>query len=132
MASTTPMQRTLKVLKEQDMPYWKVEHWNPFTKQRQDMFHIIDVIALDRTKIVEGVKVYGKGIIGIQVCGTDFASHWRKIIEEHRKEAFDWLSTPGAILEIWSWRKLKKVRGKKATYWTPRIVQITLSDLDEI
>ncbi len=114
------MQRTLEALKNQGFPFWKVEHWNPWSKQRQDMFHIIDVIALDHTR----------GVIGIQVCGSDFAAHWRKITEERKEETLNWLKTPGAILEIWAWRKLLKKRGGKATYWSPRIVVITLDDLE--
>jgi len=33
------------------------------------------------------------------------------------------------VLEIWSWRKLKRKRGGIAKVWRPKIVEITLKDL---
>lgn len=41
----------------------------------------------------------------------------------------DWLSTPGTVLELWAWRKVKAKRGGKAMVWRPRIVEVTLKDV---
>ena len=110
---TSPMERTLKVIKAQDLPYWKVEYWNAFSRRRVDLFNIIDVIVLDN------------GIVGIQVCGSDISSHKLKIMDTEKNATFNWLSN-GGRLEVWGWRKLVKKRGKKAKKWTPRIIDVML------
>ena len=113
------VQRTLKELRKKGMPCAVVEKWNHHTKCRQDLFGIIDVIALDHTT----------GVLGIQVCGADFRSHIRKITIEKAEETRDWLLTPGSRLEVWGWRKLKLKRGGKALRWKCRVQEITLSDI---
>ena len=110
----TPMQRTLEVIKKDGLKYWIVEHWNQYSRKRQDLFNIIDVLVLDG------------GMVGFQVCGSDMASHKKKILEDEKENTFAWLSQPGARLEVWGWRKLKKKRGMKATEWRPRIADILI------
>ena len=110
---TSPMVRTLKVIKEQELPYWKVEYWNNFARRRIDLFNIIDVLVLD------------SGIVGIQVCGSDLSSHKQKIMVGEKTATFNWLSN-GARLEVWAWRKLLKKRGGKAKKWVPRIIDVFL------
>ncbi len=109
----SPMQRTLTEIKKNGLKYWKVETWQPWVKRRVDLFNIIDVLVLDA------------GIIGVQVCGNDFAAHKHKILEQEKENTFAWLSA-GGLLEVWGWRKLQKVRGKKATYWSPRIADVLI------
>lgn len=118
----TPTQRTIRELKNNGRKCGIVEKWNAFAGPhgiRQDLFGIIDIIALDPER----------GVIGVQCCGNSFAAHYKKITEERAQETMDWLQTPGTVLEIWSWRKVKKHRGGKAVVWRPRIVEITLGDL---
>ena len=110
----SPMERTKKRLKDEGVLHWIVEHFNPWSKTRQDLFHIIDLLALDN------------GVVGIQVCGSDWMPHVRKMTEEHAAYTVAWLSQPGARLELWGWRRLKKKRGGKAMVWTPRIADILL------
>lgn len=87
---------------------------------RQDLFGIIDVIALDPET----------GVVGIQCCaGSGFSAHKKKICEENAQATKDWLETPGTSLEIWAWRKVKKVRGGKAMIWQPRIETISLENI---
>jgi len=120
--STSATQRTLRELKNQGRVCGIVEKWNAFAGPhgiRQDLFGIIDIIALDPER----------GVVGVQCCSGGFASHYKKITEERAQETIDWLQTPGAVLEIWSWRKLKLKRGGKAMRWKPKIVEITLKDL---
>lgn len=120
--STSPTQRTIRELKNNGRVCAVVEKWNPYVGThgiRQDLFGIIDVLALDPER----------GVVGVQCCGSSFAAHYRKITEERYQETLDWLQTPGTVLEIWAWRKLKKKRGGKAMVWRPKIVEITLDDL---
>ncbi len=129
----TPTQRTLRALREQGRVCAIVEKWNSrgtsTTKKgeirygvRQDLFGILDIIALDPER----------GVVGVQSTGMDFGGHDKKLTEEKVQECIDWLSTPGTALELWGWRKLVKKRGGKAKVWTPRIKIYTLADFIEI
>jgi len=118
----TPTQRTMRELRNQGRVCAIVEKWNQFVGPhgiRQDLFGIIDILALDPER----------GVVGIQACGSDFAAHMRKITDERHQETHDWLSTPGTSLELWGWRKVKLKRGGKAMRWKPRVREITLNDL---
>ena len=111
----TTIQRTTQVLRKQGKLYAIVQHWNPHAKVRQDLLRIIDVLVLD-----------GKKLRGIQCCGSDLQPHIRKITQEYREQARQWLMAAGTTLEIWSWRKLKKKRGGKARVWKLKVVKIKL------
>jgi hypothetical protein len=129
----SPTQRTLRALKEQGRVSAIVEKWNPYAGPpkdvagnklgrvgiRQDLFGIIDVLALDPSR----------GVVGIQSTGQDFSGHLKKLLVERNQECRDWLSTPGTVLELWGWRKVKLKRGGVAERWAPRIREITLADL---
>jgi len=98
-----------------------VERWNQFAGPhgvRQDLFGIIDIIALDPER----------GVVGIQSCGESFAAHERKILDERTQSSIDWLSTPGTRFELWGWRKVKLKRGGTAMRWMPRVREFTLAD----
>jgi len=114
---TTSMQRTLSELKKYNISYWIVENYNYFSKQRVDMFHIFDVLALDC------------GFVGIQVCGLDIKPHKEKIMVEYAENTTIWLQNGGRI-EVWAWRKIKKRKknGKKGNQaiWVPRIFDVLL------
>lgn len=129
---SSPTQRTLKLLKEKGYKAAIVERWLQYAGsfgKRQDMFGIIDVLAItpDIT-------------LGIQCCSGSAVGHYQKITKEKNQEAYDWLSNPGRSLEIWAWRKLKKKlkkpkKGKKkkkakAFTWQPKIIKITLENLE--
>jgi len=115
-------QRTIRELRNNGRVCAIVEKWNPHVGVcgiRQDLFGIIDVLALDPER----------GVVGVQCCSGGFAAHWRKITEEMAQEAVDWLRTPGTVLELWSWRKVKAKRGGKAMVWRPKIQEIKLEDI---
>ena len=122
MAGLSPTQRTLRALRQRGLIAAIVEKFNshigPFG-QRQDLFGIIDILALCPQT----------GVIGIQSCGQSFSEHRRKILEQRRQETIDWLSTPSTSFELWAWRRVKLHRGSKSIRWRPRVAQITL-DLD--
>jgi len=125
MAGLSPTQRTIAYLKDQGLICGQVERWIPNPKLpgggiRKDLFGFIDIISISPAD----------GIIGIQSCGSDFSGHYKKITEEKAEEVAAWLEA-GAKLQLIGWRKLKKVRGGKQMVWSPRIVEITLQDLNQ-
>lgn len=120
----TPTQRTLRALRDRGLVAAIVEKWNAYAGPhgiRQDLFGIIDVLALDPAL----------GVIGVQSCGQDFSGHRTKILEERYQETLDWLRTPGTSLELWGWRKVKVKRGGTAMRWSPRVAHFTV-DGDQI
>lgn len=122
MSGISPTQRTLRELKERGRKCGIVERFNAHVGPhgiRQDLFGIIDIIALDAEL----------GVVGVQSTGSDFAGHYRKLTEEMVESTKDWLETPGTALELWGWRKVKVKRGGKAMTWQPRIQSITLADI---
>lgn len=125
MSGLSPTQRTLRALREQGRVCAIVEKFNAFAGPhgiRQDLFGIIDVLALDPQR----------GVIGVQSCGQAFSDHERKLLDERAEECINWLSTPGTALELWGWRKVKLRRGGKAMRWQPRIREFTLNDFGVI
>jgi hypothetical protein len=105
-----------------------VERWVPNPKLpggglRMDLFNVVDLIGI-------GVD----GVIGVQSCGSDFAAHKRKITEEYAQDTRDWLLAPGTKFWLIGWtkkkRRLQDGSWSTALYWTPRVEEITLDDLD--
>ena len=141
MAKTRPTQRTLKALKDDGRICAIVEKWVPMHQKREegsgpggpgaggswaerpmgfrkDLFGFIDIIALDPEK----------GIVGIQSCGQAFSEHALTILNSDATEnVIEWLKAGGKV-ELWSWRKVKLVRGGKAERWMPRVRTFTLAD----
>ena len=108
------MIRSLEKIKEYGWLYDIVEQpYNRYTKKKKDLFGFGDILCLD-----------GKRTVIIQATGADLSSHRYKILEN--MFVIPWLEADGNELEIWSWRKLKKVRGKKATYWNLKITDVLL------
>ena len=125
MAKISRVERTMKIIKAEVDLAVVVERWNPHVRRadggrgiRQDLLGIIDILAL----------THFKPLRAIQVCGTDYQSHWVKIVQQKRLQAHLWLSS-GATLEIWAWRKLKVKRGGKICRWEPRVVPVRIEDL---
>ena len=123
MASKSNTQRTLTALKNDPnvLRSWIVEKWqrtaNPMPSgirgARLDMFGIIDIVSLDRSK----------GVRGIQSTGSDFYGHRTALLTDPDKRAacMDWLSMPGTTLELWGWRK-------KKNRWAVKTQNFTLMD----
>lgn len=108
----SPTQRTLKKLRDDGWPLVQVvEHWNQYARIRQDLFGIIDVLA-----------VGPKGTLAVQTTsGSGVSSRIRKMEESG---VVPILNDAGWTVICHGWRKLKKVRGKKATYWDCRVVEV--------
>lgn len=110
--------RTKKVFSDLGIPLENAQQWiqfgndDPRRKEfningfRKDLFGFIDLIALPAGKIV-----------AIQVCGSDYASHDRTIL--NNKYAKIWIMNGG--IELWGWRKVVKKRGGRLKIWKPRI-----------
>lgn len=111
---TSPTQRTLALLRSQGWRHVQVvEKFNRFAGVRQDLFGIIDILA-----IAPG------HILGVQATSRDHVSHrLEKILES--PAAPDWLDA-GGMLVIHGWSK-KGPRGKRKL-WTVYERVITKSD----
>ena len=123
----TPTQRTMKALRDRGQEAGIVERFNPWAGKhgiRQDLFGIIDIIALDPLR----------GVIGVQSTGIAFSAHMKDFTEDPAKRAacISWLSTPGCSLELWGWRKVqKRLTGggySKVKVYEPRVHVFTLDD----
>jgi len=99
----TNTQRTLKYLKEQGYTCGMVEKWNPHVKIRQDLFGIIDIIAMQR-----GI------LIGVQSCaGSGHAAHRNKIYASPHYEI--WRTCAPLWLISWT---------KKNNRWQMRLEEL--------
>ena len=114
---TTHTERTYKYLKDLGLEWGstfdKAEHWNQWSKTRKDLFNTIDIVVLYN------------GIIGLQVCGSDWQEHIRKI--EENESTKHWLNQGGRLV-LMGWRQLKVKRGGKAMKWTPRFAEFFIID----
>lgn len=91
---SSPTQRTLAELKKRGYPLVQVvERWNSFARVRQDLFGIIDVVAVTN----EG------DTIGIQATSRSNMSARIKKIAEH--ESTPKLRQAGWWLWVWGWDK---------------------------
>lgn len=122
-------QRTLRALRSQGRIVAVTEKWNAFAGPprrngtgrvgvRQDLFGFVDVLAL----------CPGRGFVGVQSCSQSHGTHLKKIREQCFEAAEAWLAC-GGVIELWTWRKVKVIRGGKAVRWEPRIEEITLETL---
>lgn len=94
MASTSPTQLSLLEARARGWTAAVTEHWNPHAKIRQDLFGVIDILAL------------GPGqIIGIQATSDSHVAERVKKIEAHANTPA--LLASGITLLVWGWKKTK-------------------------
>ena len=95
------------------------ESMNPHSGHKKDLFGIIDLVAIEPTLTR-----------GIQVCGSDWQPHIRKLQDEGMVACTRWLASPYRTLELWGWRKVAMINkdGKKQSrqIWMPKLQLITL------
>ena len=104
----SPTARTLKRLRDSgDYPLVTiVERWNAFAKIRQDLFGIIDILAID-----------GKGnTVGLQV--TSYSNISARVKKMEDSEAISHLRDANWKLVVEGWHK-------KDNRWVSRIVDIS-------
>lgn len=103
---SSPTQRTLAHLRKAGYPLVQVvERWNPYARVRQDLFGIIDVVAV------------GADIVGVQATSSsNVAARVRKLTES---EALPILRQAGIRVLVHGWRKAANGR------WTVREVDVS-------
>jgi|TARA_B110000263_G_scaffold173151_1_gene151040 hypothetical protein len=100
--AVSPTQRTLKRLRESgEYPLVQVvERWNAFAKIRQDLFGIIDILAIDTKGNTVGLQVTSYSNISARIKkmeNSDAISHlrdanWQLIVEGWHKKDNKWVS----------------------------------------
>lgn len=95
----SPTQQALKIIKQLNLQYAIVEHWNHHAQIRQDLFGIFDLLVL----------IPNKYAVGIQV--TTFSNRSaRQTKMKHSLYLANWLST-GNKAHLWTYRETKKETG---------------------
>src|SRR5207302_11145166 len=102
---SSPTQRTLKHLRAVGYPLVeRVERWNSHARVRQDLFGVVDVLAV------------GPDVLGVQVTsGSNVAARVRKLTDS---PALPVLRKAGVRVLVHGWRK---VRGR----WRLREVDLS-------
>lgn len=112
------------------------EHYNAFTKRRNDLMGFCDILCLgqdtndatvvntDFGRLAFLSKGNNKAIAVQTTSGSNTSARVKKIMAEPRAEL--WLRA-GNMIEVHGWRKAGP-RGKRKT-WQCRIEKITLEDL---
>lgn len=120
---TSPTQRSLAHCRMMEMTAQVVEHWNPWSRTRKDLFGVIDIVACrPATGLNDGQ------ILGIQACaGGSMSARMKKSLAEPKLRA--WLLAGGEF-EVWGWKKLLVARGKKKRAWVVERRPVTFADLD--
>lgn len=109
--AASPTARTLKWLKREGYLACVVERYNHYTRRRNDLFGIIDVLA-----IREGET------LGVQA--TSVANQAARINKlRSAAETTIWLAA-GNRLQVHGWSKRKVKRGGKAFKWDVTITEL--------
>lgn len=92
--SLTPTQLSLRHLRDQGWPLVEVvERWNPHARIRQDLFGIIDVLAVGPA-----------GVLAVQTTShSNVASRIRKIAEHPNVAA---IRDAGIAIHVHGWKKV--------------------------
>lgn len=110
--SASPTSRSLEECRKRGWPVQVVERWNQYARKKQDLFGVIDIVAITPV-----------GILGIQATsGSNHASRVSKVLEESR--AIAWVKA-GGLLQVWSWSK-RREPGKKREQWTLRAEELVV------
>lgn len=106
MSGRSPTESTLLALRREGWPLVQVvEHWNSHARVRNDLFGIIDVLAVNDDGDVLAVQA---------TSYTNVSARCRKITAS---PALAPLARAGWTVEVWGWRKVK---GR----WTDRRVTL--------
>lgn len=129
-ASTSPTARSLAECRKRGWVAQVVERWNPHARVRQDLFGVIDIVAIvpsaESDPTPRALEGSAPAIIGIQATinrSGEHAAHRAKILAEPRAKA--WVIA-GGRLELWTWAK-QGARGKQKR-WTLRIEVFSAGD----
>jgi len=107
MAKTSPTQKTLARLRKENYDLVAItERWNPFARIRQDLFGIIDILAIHKSDTI-AIQVTSYSNIGARV---------KKITES---PALPFLRDAGWTILVEGWKKEKNGR------YTSKIVDLS-------
>jgi len=107
--ATSPTQRSLKLLRDLGYTAQVVERWNQHARVRQDLFGVIDIVAV---KALDGDTT---NIIGVQTTSkSNLSARVNKIKES--EEAAMWSAAGGLIL-VHGWAKNKSNRWEVKALW---------------
>lgn len=110
----TPTQRTLAALRADGYTAAVVERWNPHARIRQDLFGIVDILA-----------VRGAETLAVQTtAGSGVSARVRKLTSS---DALPLLRMAGWRIEVHGWRKVKVRRGGRVARWQCRIVNMGIT-----
>ena len=117
-----PTARTLAYYRNLGYTVDIVEHWNPWSRTRRDLFNCFDLLM---------IPPRGEGVlVGAQVTsGSGHSARRRKLLAS--PEALLWVKTGARVLVVsWAQRKkpgkLKSGKKRVGKVWTPRIEELTL------
>ncbi|HEC64953.1 hypothetical protein LCGC14_0918350 [marine sediment metagenome] len=97
MTKISPMQRSLKLLRENGYTCWITEYWNPWSKTKSDLFSFIDIIAIKKNETI-GVQTTTqahqaervKKILGSKYYPIVKSAKWRVVVHGWRKLKTGW------------------------------------------
>jgi len=114
---SSPTQRSLKMLRDAGWFCAITEHWNQYSRRRNDLFGFIDVLA-----------IRGDEILAVQTTsGDNVSARIQKI--RGIQAAKLWLESPSRKIHVHGWRKVG-AKGKRKL-WECREVNLQC-DLGEI
>ncbi len=102
----TPTQRTLAELRRLGYLAAVVEKWNPHAKVRQDLFGIVDVLAIGTPGEPE-IPELGVTLAVQATTGSNVASRIDKL---RASPALPRLLGAGWHVEVWGWRKSARTK----------------------
>jgi len=95
MASKSPTQLSLAKLREEGYTCWITEHWNNWSKTRQDLFGFIDLLDLK-----------GKEVLAVQTTtGTNLNARCKKISNHENVNA---VREAGWTIHVHGWHQDEK------------------------
>ena len=107
----SPTQRSLKLMRDRGYLCEVVEHWNPWSKTRKDLWGFIDVLCIKEGQVI-GVQTTSK---------TNISARYKKI-KEH--DNVWWVLDSGIRVLIQGWGKNKSGR------WEMREIEVKIEEED--
>lgn len=110
----SPTARTLKWCRDKGFdPVQVVEHWNAFSRKRNDLFKFVDVLG-----------ILGNQTFGIQTTSRGNMSARKKKIEQDNAQTLSRLKDAGWVILLQGWGKVSVKRGSKSKKWDVKIVEL--------
>jgi hypothetical protein len=92
--SSSPTQRSLKIMRERGFVCEITERWNPFAKIRQDLFNFVDILCV-------------KDGITVAVQTTSYSNISARIKKIEALETYPIVRSAGWVILVQGWKKDK-------------------------